>query len=212
LKAFDFLIFKKILDFVKPHKKLLYTIVFISIILSVFTALRPYLLKQTIDLYVKSKDKLGLQFYVLLMAAALLIEVLSQYFFTYLSNVLGQKTVFDMRQKMYHILSSKTMTFYDQNSVGQMVTRLVSDTESIARIFSQGLFMIIKDLLVMVVVIVFMFYMNWKLSWIVLISMPFLVYATRIFQLKMKSAFETLSPVFALISEVFFVPRESKSW
>jgi ABC-type multidrug transport system fused ATPase/permease subunit len=192
LKAFDLLIFKKILGFVKPYKKLLYTIVLISIILSVFTALRPYLLKQTVDLYINNKDQSGLQFYVLLMALALFVEVLSQYFFTYLSNVLGQKTVFDMRQKMYHILSSKTMTFYDQNPVGQMVTRLVSDTESIARIFSQGLFMIIKDLLVMVVVVIFMFYMNWKLSWIVLLSMPFLLYATRIFQIKMKSAFENV--------------------
>ncbi len=192
MKAFDLLIFKKILGFVKPYKKLLYTIVLISIILSVFTALRPYLLKQTVDLYINNKDQSGLQFYVLLMALALFVEVLSQYFFTYLSNVLGQKTVFDMRQKMYHILSSKTMTFYDQNPVGQMVTRLVSDTESIARIFSQGLFMIIKDLLVMVVVVIFMFYMNWKLSWIVLLSMPFLLYATRIFQIKMKSAFENV--------------------
>lgn len=192
MKAFDLLIFKKILGFVKPYKKLLYTIVLISIILSVFTALRPYLLKQTVDLYISNKDQSGLQFYVLLMALALFVEVLSQYFFTYLSNVLGQKTVFDMRQKMYHILSSKTMTFYDQNPVGQMVTRLVSDTESIARIFSQGLFMIIKDLLVMVVVVIFMFYMNWKLSWIVLLSMPFLLFATRIFQIKMKSAFENV--------------------
>lgn len=192
MKAFDFEVFKKILVFVKPYKQLLYLIVFISVILSVFTALRPYLIKQTVDLYIQTKDILGLKFYVILMALALLIEVLSQYFFSYLSSVLGQKTVYDMRMKMYQILSTKKMTFYDQNPVGQMVTRLVSDTESIARIFSQGLFMIIKDVLVMIVVIIFMFYMNWKLSWIVLISMPVLVYATRIFQVKMKAAFENV--------------------
>jgi len=192
LKAFDLNVFKKILTFVNPYKKLLLTIVLISIILAIFTALRPYLIKQTVDLYIKTKDLVGLKFYVVLMALALLIEVLSQYFFSYLSSVLGQKTVYDMRLKMYNILSSKKMTFYDQNPVGQMVTRLVSDTESIARIFSQGLFMIIKDVLVMIVVIIFMFYMNWKLSWIVLISMPVLVYATRIFQIKMKTAFENV--------------------
>ena len=192
MKAFDLNVFKKILAFVNPYKKLLLTIVLISIILAIFTALRPYLIKQTVDLYIKTKDLVGLKFYVVLMAIALLIEVLSQYLFSYLSSVLGQKTVYDMRLKMYNILSSKKMTFYDQNPVGQMVTRLVSDTESIARIFSQGLFMIIKDILVMIVVIIFMFYMNWKLSWIVLISMPVLVYATRIFQMKMKTAFENV--------------------
>ena len=192
MKAFDLNVFKKILAFVNPYKKLLLTIVLISIILAIFTALRPYLIKQTVDLYIKTKDLVGLKFYVVLMTIALLIEVLSQYLFSYLSSVLGQKTVYDMRLKMYNILSSKKMTFYDQNPVGQMVTRLVSDTESIARIFSQGLFMIIKDILVMIVVIIFMFYMNWKLSWIVLISMPVLVYATRIFQMKMKTAFENV--------------------
>lgn len=192
MKAFDFAVFKKILQFVNPYKKLLYLIVFISIVLSIFTALRPYLIKQTVDLYIQTKDVLGLRFYVLLMAIALFIEVVSQYFFSYLSSVLGQKTIYDMRLKMHSILSSKKMIFYDQNPVGQLVTRLVSDTESIARIFSQGLFMIIKDILVMIVVIIFMFYMNWKLSWIVLISMPVLVYATRIFQMKMKVAFENV--------------------
>jgi ABC-type multidrug transport system fused ATPase/permease subunit len=82
------------------------------------------------------------------------------------------------------------MKYFDNAAVGQLVTRSVSDMEAISRIFSQGLFMIISDLLKMIVVLVIMFYMNWKLSWIVVAAMPFLLYATRVFQIKMKTAFE----------------------
>jgi ABC-type multidrug transport system fused ATPase/permease subunit len=82
------------------------------------------------------------------------------------------------------------MKYFDLVPVGQLVTRSVSDIESIARIFSQGLFMIISDLMKMVVVLCFMFYMNWQLTWIVVVAMPVLVFITRIFQRKMQVAFE----------------------
>jgi ABC-type multidrug transport system fused ATPase/permease subunit len=82
------------------------------------------------------------------------------------------------------------MKYFDNSPVGMLVTRSVSDIEQIARIFSQGLFMIISDVLKMIVVMIFMFYMNWRLTWIVIIAMPVLVYITRIFQKKMQVAFE----------------------
>ena len=161
-----------------------------AISLSIFAALRPYLLKQTVDGYIKTHDQFGLLFYVSLMGIVLLLEVFSQFFFVYWANWLGQDIVKDIRTKMFkHILSFK-MKYFDNVPVGQLVTRSVSDIEAIARIFSQGLFMIISDLMKMVVVLIFMFYMNWKLTWIVIVAMPILVFFTRIFQKKMQIAFE----------------------
>jgi ABC-type multidrug transport system fused ATPase/permease subunit len=189
-KAFDTRLFKRILKFTKPYQWRFNGVVVFAISLSVFAALRPYLLKQTVDGYISTQDQQGLLFYVMLMGIVLLLEVFSQFYFVYWANWLGQDIVKDIRNKLFkHILSFR-MKYFDHVPVGQLVTRSVSDIESIARIFSQGLFMIISDLMKMLVVLIFMFYMNWKLTWIVIVAMPVLVFFTRIFQRKMQVAFE----------------------
>lgn len=189
-KAFDTRLFKRILKYTKPYQSRFNFVIVFAISLSIFSALRPYLLKQTVDGYISTHDKNGLLLYVSLMGFVLLLEVFSQFFFVYWANWLGQDIVKDIRTKMFkHVLSFK-MKYFDIVPVGQLVTRSVSDIEAIARIFSQGLFMIISDLMKMFVVLLFMFYMNWKLTWIVIIAMPILVFFTRIFQRKMQVAFE----------------------
>lgn len=189
-KAFDTRLFKRILKYTKPYQLRFNGVIVFAISLSIFAALRPYLLKQTVDGYISTQDKYGLLLYVSLMGFVLLLEVFSQFYFVYWANWLGQDIVKDIRTKMFrHILSFK-MKYFDTVPVGQLVTRSVSDIEAIARIFSQGLFMIISDLMKMIVVLFFMFYMNWKLTWIVIVAMPILVFFTRIFQRKMQVAFE----------------------
>ncbi|MBF4465283.1 ABC transporter ATP-binding protein [Flavobacterium sp. LC2016-12] len=189
-KAFDTGLFKRILTYTKPYKWRYYGVIIFAVSLSIFAALRPYLLKQTVDGYIKTHDKHGLLMYIILMGIVLLMEVFSQFYFVYWANWLGQDIVKDIRTKLFkHILSFR-MKYFDLVPVGQLVTRSVSDIESIARIFSQGLFMIISDMMKMLVVLIFMFYMNWKLTWIVIVAMPILVYITRIFQRKMQVAFE----------------------
>ena len=189
-KAFDTHLFKRILKYTKPYKKRYYGVVMFAILLSVFAALRPYLLKQTVDEYVAPKDEHGLLFYITMMGAVLLFETLSQFYFVYWANWLGQDIIKDIRTKLFRHILSFRMKYFDHTPVGQLVTRSVSDIEQIARIFSQGLFMIISDMLKMLVVLIFMFYMNWRLTWIVILAMPILVYITRIFQRKMQVAFE----------------------
>jgi ABC-type multidrug transport system fused ATPase/permease subunit len=189
-KAFDTRLFKRILQYTKPYQLRFKGVIAFAISLSVFAALRPYLLKQTVDGYIKTHDQQGLLLYISLMGIVLLAEVFSQYYFVFWANWLGQDIVKDIRTKLFkHILSFR-MKYFDHVPVGQLVTRSVSDIEAIARIFSQGLFMIISDLMKMVVVLFFMFYMNWKLTWIVIVAMPILVFFTRIFQRKMQVAFE----------------------
>ena len=189
-KAFDTTLFKRILKYTKPYQLRFNGVIAFAISLSVFAALRPYLLKQTVDAYMAPKDKEGLLLYVTIMGIVLIMETISQFYFVYWANWLGQDIIKDIRTKLFKHLLSFRMRYFDNAPVGQMVTRSVSDIEQIARIFSQGLFMIISDLLKMVVVLLFMFYMNWKLTWIVILAMPVLVYITRIFQRKMQVAFE----------------------
>lgn len=189
-KAFDVRLFKRILQYTKPYQWRFNGVIIFAISLSIFAALRPYLLKQTVDGYIQTEDANGLLMYITLMGVVLLFEVFSQFYFVYWANWLGQDIVKDIRIKLFsHILSFR-MKYFDLVPVGQLVTRSVSDIESIARIFSQGLFMIISDLMKMFVVLIFMFYMNWKLTWIVIIAMPILVVITRVFQRKMQVAFE----------------------
>ncbi|MEM8522815.1 ABC transporter ATP-binding protein [Flavobacterium sp. PL12] len=189
-KAFDTRLFKRILKYTKPYQFRFNGVIIFAISLSVFAALRPYLLKQTVDGYISNQDQQGLLHYVVLMGIVLLLEVFSQFFFVFWANWLGQDIVKDIRIKLFQHILSFRMKYFDLVPVGQLVTRSVSDIESIARIFSQGLFMIISDLMKMVVVLLFMFYMNWKLTWIVIVAMPILVFFTRIFQRKMQVAFE----------------------
>lgn len=189
-KAFDTRLFKRILKFTKPYQWRFNGVIVFAISLSVFAALRPYLLKQTVDGYIATQDQQGLLLYVVLMGIVLLLEVFSQFYFVFWANWLGQDIVKDIRTKLFQHILSFRMKYFDHVPVGQLVTRSVSDIESIARIFSQGLFMIISDLMKMLVVLLFMFYMNWKLTWIVIVAMPVLVFFTRIFQRKMQVAFE----------------------
>ena len=189
-KAFDTKVFKRIMFYTKPYKWRFNGVIIWAISLSIFAALRPYLLKQTVDGYIQTEDQQGLLYYIILMGVVLLLEVISQFYFVYWANWLGQDIVKDIRTKLFKHMLSFRMKYFDNAPVGQLVTRSVSDIEAIARIFSQGLFMIISDLMKMVAVLVFMFYMNWTLTWIVIVAMPILVIATRVFQKKMQVAFE----------------------
>jgi ATP-binding cassette subfamily B multidrug efflux pump len=189
-KAFDTGLFKRILTYTKPYKWRFYGVIFFAVALSVFAALRPYLLKLTVDSYIEPKDAKGLLVYVTLMGVVMLMEVFSQFYFVFWANWLGQDIVKDIRTKLFRHMLSFRMRYFDNAPVGQLVTRSVSDIEQIARIFSQGLFMILSDMMKMVAVLIFMFWMNWKLTWIVILAMPILVYITRIFQRKMQVTFE----------------------
>ncbi|RZJ76371.1 MAG: ABC transporter ATP-binding protein [Flavobacterium sp.] len=182
--------FKKVMQYSKPYQMRFNAVIAFAISLSLFAALRPYLLKETVDNYVSNKDGSGLLLYIVLMGVVLLFEVVSSFYFVYLANSMGQDIVKDIREKLFRHITSFRMKFFDNEPVGKLVTRTVFDIESIAKIFSQGLFMIISDLLKMVVILAFMFYMNWKLTFVVLLAMPILIYATRVFQKSMKGAFE----------------------
>ena len=178
------------MQFVKPYNKSFYMVVVFAIILSVITTVTPYLLKIVIDDYIIPKDYSGMASIILLMGIVLTVEVVFMFSFTYYSNWLGQKVIKDIRVKIFDKIINLKMSFFDKNSVGRLVTRTVSDIETIASIFSQGLFTIIADLFKMTVILLVMIVVSVRLTIVVLLIFPFLIYATRLFQKAMKKAFE----------------------
>ena len=189
-KAFDFGLFKRLLRYTNPYKWTFYFVAFAAVLLSFFAVFRPYLLKITIDQSIVPKDNENLIFYISLMFGALILEVIFQFCFIYFANWLGQEVIRDLRVNLFEHMLQFKMKYFDKSAVGRLVTRAVSDIETIASIFSEGLFMIASDMLKMLVVLGFMFYNSWRLTLLVLIVLPFILYATRVFQKKMKVAFE----------------------
>ena len=189
-KYFDLKQFVKLMQFVKPYNKSFYLVMFFAVILSVITTVTPYLLKVVVDDYIIPKDYSGMTLIILLMIIALIVEVLFMFCFTYYSNWLGQKVIKDIRVKIFDKIINLKMSFFDKNSVGRLVTRAVNDIETIASIFSQGLFTIIADLFKMLVILLVMVIISFRLTFVVLLIFPILIYATRVFQKAMKKAFE----------------------
>lgn len=189
-KYFDLKQFVKLMQFVKPYNKSFYLVIFFAVILSVITTVTPYLLKVVVDDYIIPKDYSGMTLIILLMIIALTVEVLFMFCFTYYSNWLGQKVIKDIRVKIFDKIINLKMSFFDKNSVGRLVTRAVNDIETIASIFSQGLFTIIADFFKMLVILLVMVIISFRLTFVVLLIFPFLIYATRVFQKAMKKAFE----------------------
>ncbi|MGM1057160.1 MAG: ABC transporter ATP-binding protein [Bacteroidota bacterium] len=189
-KAFDVNLFKRLLRYTNPYKWTFYFVAVSAILLSVFAVLRPYLLKITIDDSILPQDNENLVYYISLMLIALLLEVIFQFLFIYFANWLGQEVIRDLRVNLFEHMLRFKMKYFDKSAVGRLVTRAVSDIETIASIFSEGLFVIASDLLKMMVVLGFMFYNSWQLTLLVLLVLPFILYATRVFQKKMKIAFE----------------------
>ena len=190
ISYFDLRLFKKVMDYAKPYIKTYYVVLISAILLSIFSTLNPYLLKITVDDYITPKNYSGLMTFILIMLIVLLFEVIFQYVFVFYANWLGQMVIKDIRVSLFKKLVSFKMMFFDKSAVGRLVTRSVSDIESIANIFSQGLFMILADFLKMGIVIIIMLVVNFELSVVVFSILPLIIYATRIFQSSMKKAFE----------------------
>jgi subfamily B ATP-binding cassette protein MsbA len=189
-KSFNIDVFKRLMSYARVYKGQFMGTAIAALLLSGAGALRPYLFIRTVDDYIQVKDEQGLLNYVLIMLGLLMFEVLLQFAFIYQANWLGQQIIKDVRTNIFsHILGFK-MAYINKSSVGKLVTRIVSDTETIASFFSQGLFMIISDLLKMLVIAGLMLYQNIQLSLIAFAVMPIMLFATNIFQKKMKSAFQ----------------------
>ena len=188
-KAFDMKILRRIYAFTKPYKKKFYLSVGLTLLLAFLSPLWPILIQYTVDEYIIKLDEAGLGKMMLLMIALLLFQTFIQYIHTYLTNWLGQTVIKDLRVKLFRHIAKLRLKYFDHTPIGTLVTRTISDLETIADIFSEGLIVIIGDLLQLAVIIAVMFYKDWRLTLISLCTIPILMVATRIFQYGINKTF-----------------------
>lgn len=189
-KAVDWLVIKRILAYIKPYRANFALAVFTTISLAFLSPLRPYLVQYTFDNFVALPNAPMLFYMTIVLIALLLVEALFQFFDSFLTNRLGQNIIKDIRIQLYKHIINLRLKYYDNTPIGTLVTRAVSDIETIADIFSEGLIVIIGDLLKISVILVVMLVLNVKLTLIILIPIPFLFIATYFFKQAVQISFQ----------------------
>ena len=189
---FDFKILNRLFIFCKPYIGVFYALIFLTISLSILQPIRPYITQIIIDDYVSLNDIDGLKKMIILLFGLLIINAIVMYFHTYLSGWLGQNIIKDIRIKLFSHLQNFKLQFFDKTPIGRIVTRNVSDIETIADIFGQGIASIIGDILQLFGIVFLMFYINWKLTFISLATLPFLFITTYVFKEKVKLSFNNV--------------------
>ncbi|MBV6485322.1 MAG: putative ABC transporter ATP-binding protein [Flavobacteriales bacterium] len=189
-KAFDIPLFKRIMTYVNPYKRMFYFTAILSVVLAVVALVRPILIQQTIDENIKTFDANGLLIMTMILIGFLLLESVLEYLFGYLGNLLGQKVIRDLRNQVFQHVLNFRLKHFDNTPIGQLVTRTVSDIETIAELFSGGILVIIGDLLKIATIISYMFYKQWDLAIMTLVPVPFLFLATSVFKKVIKKAFQ----------------------
>ena len=188
-KAYDSRLMKRLLAYVKPYRKY----VIIAIILNVFVAglgpLRPYLTKIAIDDYIVKSNYNGLQIIALILFVSLILEAVMQYFLTYYTQQLGQKTLYDIRIQIFKHTQKLALKYFDRTPIGRIVTRTTNDVESLSELFSSGIVMVFSDVFIIIWILVFMFLMDIPLSLVTLSVLPVLIYGTFLFRKKVRETY-----------------------
>lgn len=182
-------VLKRIFQYVQPYIGRFYVLVFLTILIAFLAPAVPFFVQKTIDEYILVSDHEGLIDMVLLLIGLIVVQGIVQYLHTYLSGWLGQSVIRDIRVKLYRHLLSLRLRFFDQTPIGRLVTRNISDIETLSDIFSQGVAAIIGDILQIVVILGAMLYIDWKLTLISLSTLPLLILSTYVFKEKVKVAF-----------------------
>ncbi len=188
-KAFDVGLFKKIISFTKGHKSLLWAAATLTLLGAFLSPLRPYLVQYAFDEYITKNDLKGLGKISILIIVALILETSVQYFSGFISNLLALNVVHEIRMKLYKKLINFKLDYFDKTPVGTLVTRSISDIQNISDVFSQGFLDIAGDLLKVIIIILVMFFTNWKITLLSLTTIPVLLYATYIFKNAIRAAF-----------------------
>lgn len=190
--AFNVNLFKRVFEYVKPYRSIFRWSVVLTLALAIITPVRPFLIGYTLDNFILTGNYGGLVEMTILMIFLLILQSIIQYSQTLLTNTLGQSAIKDLRINVFNHISRLRLKYFDQTPIGQLITRTVSDLETIADIFSEGLIAMIGDLLQVIVIITVMLWIDWELTIVVLLPIPFLIIATRIFQKAIKVAFQEI--------------------
>lgn len=185
----DFKVLKRLFQYARPYMKQFYLLVFLTVFLAILMPIRPVLVQKAIDEYVPNGDYDGLVLMISILIGHLILLAVVQYSHTYLSGWVGQTIIKDIRTKLFNHLIKLKLKFFDKTPIGRLVTRNVSDIETLSNVFSEGIAALIGDLLQLIFLMGFMFYLDWKLTLVSLSTLPLLIFSTYIFKEKIKVTF-----------------------
>lgn len=188
----DFKVLQRLFTYTKPYKWQFNGLILLTLFLAILTPIRPYIVQKAIDEYVPEGDYDGLVLMITLLLGHLILLAVVQYLHTYASGWIGQVIIKDLRVKLYNHLIRQRLKFFDQTPIGRLVTRNVSDIETLSKVFSEGLAALIGDLLQLAFLMVFMFYLDWRLTLVSLSTLPILIFSTYIFKEKIKVTFNSV--------------------
>ncbi len=190
--AFNSGLLRRIFQYVRPYRNIFAWAIVLTILLALIAPVRPFLIQYTLDNHIMKGNYSGLLNMTIIMLVLLILQAVIQFSHTLLTNTLGQSAIRDLRINVFNHITKLRLKYFDNTPIGQLITRTVSDLETIAEIFSEGLIVIIGDILMVIVIIGVMVYKDWTLTIIVLLPMPLLIIATSIFQKAIKSAFQEI--------------------
>jgi ATP-binding cassette subfamily B protein len=188
-KAYDARLMRRLLRYLRPYRLHVAAGVLMSIVISALEAVRPVFTKMAVDDDIATRDKQGLLFTVLLFVGVLIIRGIVQYGNAYLTQWIGQRTIFDLRMEIFRHLQSRSMRFYDKNPLGRLITRVTNDVEVLNEMFSSGIVMVFSDIFTIIGIFYFMFSMDVTLSLVTLSVLPFLFWGTFVFRKKAREAY-----------------------
>jgi len=201
--SIDRYIVSRLLDYIKPYKGLISAAVAITLAGSVFGPLRPFLTKVAIDDHIAKNDLQGLAVVSLLLAGVILLEGLKQYAATWITQIIGQKAVFNIRMDVFRHLQKLPVRFFDRNPIGRLITRTTNDVESLNEMLSSGVISILGDIAQLLFIVVMMTMLDWQLTLIVLGILPLMLYVTMTFKNKVRSAFTDVRTHLARLNSFF---------
>jgi len=199
----DLYIVSRLLAYLKPYKTLIVVAIAITIAGSFLGPLRPYLTKIAIDDYIAKGDLNGLTTISIFLAGAIILDGIKQYITTWMTQIIGQKAVFDIRMDIFTHLQKLPARFYDRNPIGRLITRSTNDVESLNEMLSSGIITILGDLLQLFFIVVLMVWSDWQLTLIVLSILPLMIYATIKFKNKVRAAFQDVLTNLARLNTFF---------
>jgi len=188
-KAYDARLMKRLLGYVKPYKKYVVFAILLNIVVAALGPVRPYLTKIAVDDSIANNDYTGLLYISLLLLATLLFQSFMQYFLTYYTQYLGQKTILDLRTQLFTHTQKLAAKFFDKTPIGRIVTRTTNDVESLNELFSSGIVMVFSDVFIVLWILGFMFFLDWELSLVTLSVLPVLFYGTFLFRKKVRETY-----------------------
>jgi ATP-binding cassette subfamily B protein len=199
-KAYDAQLMRRLVIYLRPYKWQVLLAIFLSIAVSGLEAVRPYFTKIAVDVNIANKDSKGLLTTTILFLLLMILRGVVQYYNAYITQKIGQQTIFDLRMELFAHLQKLSLKFYDKNPIGRLITRVTNDVEVLNEMFSSGIVMVFSDVFMIVGIVWFMFSMNAELALLSLSVLPFLIYGTFLFRKKAREAYREVRLYIARIN------------